>query len=100
LRTNTEKIYDLVAHIVRMIPLRDVDYSRMLVHLGGALLLALSTYFTAGIPVHTIMYGWIGGSLIYISGYLQKGTHEFPEENDLQRGFKTDVEVPAKEVSE
>ena len=72
----SSKFSNLILHTIHLLPLRDVDYARLATHLTAALLLALSACFTTGMSLHLVLMGWMGTSLIYVSGYLQRGVRE------------------------
>lgn len=70
------KFSNIWLHVTHFLPLRDIDYARLFTHLLAALLLALSACFTTGMSLHVVLVGWLGTSLIYVSGYLQRGVRE------------------------
>jgi hypothetical protein len=82
-----QKFKDLVNHVFHFVPWNDVDLHRLAIHIFASFLGALATILNSGIPAKVVLVSWLSGALIYISGYMQ-------------RSYKTDVEVPAKELSE
>lgn len=58
------------------LPLDDVDWKKLALHLIASFLLALAMVFDSSVPLRNVMFGWIAGSLTYIAGYLQKSTKD------------------------
>lgn len=58
------------------LPLQEVDWGKLAVHLIASLLLALAMVFDSHVPLKEVMSAWAGGSLTYIAGYLQKSSKE------------------------
>jgi uncharacterized membrane protein YfcA len=68
-----KRFSDISAHVFRLIPLSDADWSRLSVHLLASFLIALASAITTSLPPREIFSAWMASVLIYTAGYLQHG---------------------------
>jgi hypothetical protein len=87
-----QQFSDISAHVFRLIPLSDADWSRLAVHIIASFLLALASVINTNLPAREILGAWIAGVLVYSAGYLQHGEKQVvskEEDDDFLPPLKT-----------